>query len=54
MGTGTINAVGIWFYCITTQKYLYLMRNDSKHFGSWGLAGGKVLKKWDLCLSIHN
>ena len=42
MGTGTINAVGIWFYCITTQKYLYLMRNDSKHFGSWGLAGGKV------------
>ena len=38
----TINAVGIWFYSINTQRYLYLMRNDPKHPGSWGLPGGKV------------
>jgi 8-oxo-dGTP pyrophosphatase MutT (NUDIX family) len=38
----SINAVGIWFYSISTHRYLYLMRNDPKHPGSWGLPGGKV------------
>lgn len=37
-----MNAVGIWFYCIDTQRYLYLMRQDARHPGSWGLPGGKV------------
>jgi 8-oxo-dGTP pyrophosphatase MutT (NUDIX family) len=37
----TISAVGVWFYSQTTQRYLYLLRNDSKHPDSWGLAGGK-------------
>jgi len=35
-------AVGVWFYCVTTDRYLYLMRNDPRHPGSWGLPGGKV------------
>lgn len=42
MVTSTINAVGVWFYCTSTGRYLYLMRNDTKHFQSWGLPGGKV------------
>jgi len=42
MESCTINAVGIWFYSIDTQCYLYLLRNDAKHPGSWGLPGGKV------------
>lgn len=37
-----MNAVGVWFYAIATDRYLYLMRNDSKHPGSWGLPGGKA------------
>jgi 8-oxo-dGTP pyrophosphatase MutT (NUDIX family) len=37
-----INAVGVWFYSIKTNRYLYLLRNDSKNPGCWGLPGGKV------------
>jgi len=37
-----MNAVGVWFYSLSTQRYLYLMRNDNKHPNTWGLPGGKV------------
>ena len=37
----TMAAVGIWFYSFNTDRYLYLMRNDSKHPNTWGLPGGK-------------
>ena len=42
MEPGTIAAVGAWFYALDTDRYLYLMRNDQRHPGSWGLPGGKV------------
>jgi 8-oxo-dGTP pyrophosphatase MutT (NUDIX family) len=38
----TCCAVGVWFYSLATDRYLYLMRNDPRHPGSWGLPGGKV------------
>jgi 8-oxo-dGTP pyrophosphatase MutT (NUDIX family) len=41
MDSGVVTAVGVWFYAINTQRYLYLMRNDPKHPGSWGLPGGR-------------
>ena len=34
-------AVGVWFYSFSTNRYLYLMRNDSKNPNTWGLPGGK-------------
>ena len=37
-----ISAVGVWFYSVSTDRYLYLLRNDSKNPGCWGLPGGKV------------
>ena len=37
-----VNAVGIWFYSQSTNRYLYLVRNDPKHPDSWGLPGGKM------------
>ena len=37
-----IDAVGVWFYSTTTDRYLYLLRNDAKNPGCWGLPGGKV------------
>ena len=37
-----VRAVGVWFYTVNTRRYLYLMRNDPKHPGSWGLPGGRV------------
>ena len=42
MKSTVISAVGIWFYSINTHRYLYLMRNDPKHPGAWGLPGGRV------------
>ena len=40
--SGPVNAVGVWFRSNQTARYLYLLRNDSKHPGAWGLPGGKV------------
>ena len=37
-----VRAVGVWFYSADTNRYLYLLRNDHKHPGSWGLPGGKI------------
>jgi ADP-ribose pyrophosphatase YjhB (NUDIX family) len=37
-----MNAVGVWFYAIDTQRYLYLLRQDHKNPNTWGLPGGKV------------
>lgn len=36
------SAVGVWFYSLSTQRYLYLMRNDPRHPNTWGLPGGKI------------
>jgi 8-oxo-dGTP pyrophosphatase MutT (NUDIX family) len=48
MESSPINAVGIWFYSVSTSRYLYLLRNDPKHPGAWGLPGGKVEGKESL------
>jgi 8-oxo-dGTP pyrophosphatase MutT (NUDIX family) len=42
MNQNIVSAVGIWFYAQSTNRYLYLMRNDPKHPDSWGLPGGKI------------
>lgn len=42
MDAGIVKAVGVWFYAVNTRRYLYLMRNDPKHPGTWGLPGGRV------------
>ena len=42
MESSVVNAVGIWFYAQDTQRYLYLLRNDPRHPGTWGLPGGKM------------
>lgn len=47
-----INAVGVWFYSIKTDRYLYLLRNDPKHPDTWGLPGGKVEKNETLMSTI--
>lgn len=42
MVSSNITAVGAWFYSLSTNRYLYLLRNDTKHPYTWGLVGGKV------------
>lgn len=48
-----VKAVGIWFYSLKTERYLYLMRNDAKHPGSWGLPGGKCENDESLLATIE-
>jgi 8-oxo-dGTP pyrophosphatase MutT (NUDIX family) len=33
---------GVFFYAIDTQRFLYLLRNDPKNLGNWGIPGGKI------------
>jgi 8-oxo-dGTP pyrophosphatase MutT (NUDIX family) len=42
MESSALKAVGVWFRSRDTGRYLYLLRNDTKHPGAWGLPGGKV------------
>lgn len=42
MEPGTVKAVGVWFLSQDTQRYLYLMRDDNRHPGTWALPGGKI------------
>ena len=53
MVASSVNAVGVWFYSIDTQRYLYLMRDDPKHPNTWGLPGGKVESGETLIDSIN-
>lgn len=42
MELSSVKAVGVWFFSVSTRRYLYLMRSDVKHPGTWGLPGGRV------------
>jgi 8-oxo-dGTP pyrophosphatase MutT (NUDIX family) len=53
MDTGIVKAVGVWFYAVNTRRYLYLMRNDAKHPGTWGLPGGRVELDETLLAAIN-
>jgi 8-oxo-dGTP pyrophosphatase MutT (NUDIX family) len=33
---------GVFFYAQNTQRFLYLLRNDPKNIGNWGIPGGKI------------
>ena len=53
MEPGAVNAVGVWFYSLATRRYLYLMRDDPKHPGAWGLPGGKAESGESLLAAIQ-
>jgi 8-oxo-dGTP pyrophosphatase MutT (NUDIX family) len=42
MENHSVNAIGVWFYAMDTQRYLYLLRDDPRHPDTWGLPGGKI------------
>jgi 8-oxo-dGTP pyrophosphatase MutT (NUDIX family) len=37
-------AAGIFFYASTTNRFLFLLRNDNKEITYWGIPGGKLEK----------
>lgn len=42
MDAGVVEGVGSFIYCTQTHRYLFLLRDQSKYSGTWGLPGGKV------------
>jgi 8-oxo-dGTP pyrophosphatase MutT (NUDIX family) len=53
MEPSVVNAVGIWFYSIDTDRYLYLLRNDDRNPNTWGLPGGKADPGETLLETMH-
>ena len=37
-------SAGVFFYAESTKRFLYLLRNDDKNPGNWGIPGGKIEK----------
>lgn len=37
-------AAGIFFFSEETKRFLFLLRNDEKNTGFWGIPGGKIEK----------
>jgi 8-oxo-dGTP pyrophosphatase MutT (NUDIX family) len=42
MNTNHTEGCGALIYAKSTNRYLFLLRNKSKHSGSWGIVGGKI------------
>lgn len=42
MESGPLEGVGAFIYSVKTKRYLFLLRNESKYSGTWGVAGGKI------------
>jgi 8-oxo-dGTP pyrophosphatase MutT (NUDIX family) len=53
MEPSSLNAVGVWFYSVSTDRYLYLLRNDDRNPGTWGLPGGKSKSNETLMETIR-
>lgn len=53
MEFSALNAVGVWFYSVATDRYLYLMRKDHRHPENWALPGGKIHAGESLLTAIE-
>jgi 8-oxo-dGTP pyrophosphatase MutT (NUDIX family) len=40
--SGPLEGVGAFIYCTCTKRYLFLLRNESRYSGTWGVVGGKI------------
>lgn len=46
-------SAGVFFYASSTNRFLFLLRNDSKNPSNWGIPGGKVEKGETLIEGIE-
>ena len=42
MSDSHLEGCGALVYAKSTNRYLFLLRNKTKHAGSWGIVGGKI------------
>lgn len=48
-----LEGCGALIYCSTTHRYLFLLRDKTKHSGSWGLVGGKIDPGETVAEALH-
>jgi 8-oxo-dGTP pyrophosphatase MutT (NUDIX family) len=48
MSKANNTSAGVFFYCEDTDRFLFLLRNDGKNSGFWGIPGGKLEEKETL------
>lgn len=53
MESSSVASCGALIYCTTTQRYLFLLRNATKHPDHWGLVGGKVEASESVIQGLH-
>ena len=46
-------SAGVFFYAQSTNRFLFLLRNDDKNPGNWGIPGGKIEKDETLFTGIE-
>ena len=46
-------SAGVFFYAKNTQRFLYLLRTDSKNPGNWGIPGGKIENGETLLVGVN-
>ena len=46
-------AAGVFFYSVSTQRFLFLLRAENKNPANWGLPGGKMEKDETLLEGIE-
>jgi len=49
----SLSSTGALIYCASTRRYLFLLRNSSRHAGSWGIVGGKVEPGETVIQGLH-
>ena len=53
LDSSAVEGIGTFIYSVSTQRYLFLLRNSSKYSGTWGLAGGKIEAGEQLLESLY-
>ncbi|MCX7592633.1 MAG: NUDIX hydrolase [Fischerella sp.] len=48
-----IESAGALIYCRSTNRYLFLLRDKTKHTNTWGLAGGKINKNETVAQGLY-
>lgn len=46
-------SAGVFFYAQSSNRFLFLLRNDEKSPGNWGIPGGKIEKDESLFEGIE-
>jgi len=53
MKPASVVGTGCLFFSLATKRYLFLLRDQTKYSGTWGLPGGKVENKETIIAGLY-